>query len=228
MLNNLCPVYGRIYLITNLVNGKRYVGQTTFSAKHRFRTHFNNAKHDQGWDNYFYRSLRKYGKENFSIREMCVCYSKLELDLMEDLYIAALDTMNKDTGYNIKRGGSNGKFSEESLLRMSLVKKGKKKSEETRRRMREAQALRRATEVPQETRPETRLKMSLMRRGKKCYKYRHDVDTEFIKLLYLGGYGSGDIAFICSIHSDTVVDRLRKGGITLDPHRRNRRKPLIH
>lgn len=93
MTASLVPIYGRIYLLTNLVNGKQYVGQTIYSLRTRFRTHFNHAKHrNKGRSTPICRAMLKYTKSQFKIEQLCVCYNKDELDLMEDLYIAFFDT----------------------------------------------------------------------------------------------------------------------------------------
>ena len=57
---------------------------------------------------------------------------------MEDLYILLYDALNPDKGYNSKRGGGNGKFSEESRKRCSVSKTGLKHSLESRQKRSES------------------------------------------------------------------------------------------
>lgn len=53
-----------IYLITNKVNSKTYIGKTTKSLQERFKRHCYNHKTQ---NTYLYRAMRKYGIENFTI-----------------------------------------------------------------------------------------------------------------------------------------------------------------
>ena len=59
---------GRIYKITNQVNGKFYVGKTMKSLPTRFYNHCYDAI-NRNSTSYFHRAIRKYGKENFIIEE---------------------------------------------------------------------------------------------------------------------------------------------------------------
>lgn len=95
-----------IYKITNNVNGKIYIGQTSKTIKWRFSGHLSNAK--AGGKNYFYTAIRKYGKENFSIESLCVCHSKKNADKLEIMFIKKFDSMNPDIGYNMAPGGDGG------------------------------------------------------------------------------------------------------------------------
>ena len=210
----MIKVYGKIYLITNLVNGKQYVGQTTFSLRVRFQRHLNNARHPGKKDAYFYRALRKYGKHNFEISLLCSCGSKSELDLMEDLYIALYDTLNSEVGYNCRRGGANGKFSEESKKRCSESKKGLKY------RPRKVASPRGADHPSfgRKATPESRQKMSDSRKGDKSYKYRKDVSTEDLIRLY-ETHTTRDIGKIFNIDPSTVGDRLKKSGVPIKTNR---------
>ena len=57
---------GYIYKITNLINGKIYIGQTRFNVQRRFHQHLYEAK--KGELNFpLYSAIRKYGEENFKI-----------------------------------------------------------------------------------------------------------------------------------------------------------------
>ena len=90
-------MYGVVYLIWNMVNGKKYVGQTVKTVKERFNQH---AKKKSPIGN----AIRKYGKENFRYGVIVTCATKAELDNQEKYYIAMLKT-KKPYGYNRTDGG---------------------------------------------------------------------------------------------------------------------------
>ena len=117
--------YGIIYKVTNKVNKKIYIGQTTRILKCRMREHINDQR-----KYYFHNALRKYGIDNFKWEIIERCDSKRELDEMEFHYIKQYDTFNG--GYNLTFGGEGSvgyKHSEETLKKLSLSLKGKMSSE---------------------------------------------------------------------------------------------------
>ena len=92
-------VFGVVYLILNLINGKRYVGQTVQPLKKRFNKHANCKTMPIG------KAIRKYGKENFYCGVIKSCSSKSEMDYWEKFYIVALKSKNRKIGYNCTDGG---------------------------------------------------------------------------------------------------------------------------
>lgn len=98
-----------IYKITNNTNGKSYIGQTSESLQRRFARHMGYQK-DQN-DTKFYRAVRKYGVENFSIEGIDCAKTQEELDEKEIYWIDRLDTYYN--GYNSKK--SKGKCGGDTL-----------------------------------------------------------------------------------------------------------------
>jgi group I intron endonuclease len=92
---------GYIYLVTNLVNGKRYVGQTANVPELRWRAH-KSAVHGKG-DSLLCRAIRKYGLKNFLFEVVHTCTVPL-LDSAERCYIAKYESFGKN-GYNLTSGG---------------------------------------------------------------------------------------------------------------------------
>lgn len=90
----------RIYVVTNSANGKRYVGQTIQSIEARWRQHCSL----QGKCRAIESAIRKYGAGAFSIEEIAVAESQSELDALERLWIARLNTVSPN-GYNLSGGG---------------------------------------------------------------------------------------------------------------------------
>ncbi|MDD4389679.1 MAG: NUMOD3 domain-containing DNA-binding protein [Eubacteriales bacterium] len=118
--------YGYIYKITNPINGKCYIGQTTRNVQKRWKLYKNLQCVDQPK---LYNALKKYGPENF-IYEIFddTSSNQEELNFLEESYILCLDSI--DRGYNGKEGGSSGKLPLEVKHKISLALSGKQKSKE--------------------------------------------------------------------------------------------------
>lgn len=101
---------GYIYLITNLINNKKYVGQTITTIEHRKNQHFSKQKdpHVKA----LYNAIQKYGKDNFSVEEICKVSNSVkenmqkELDEKEIYYIKKHNSLCSQHGYNMDKGGS--------------------------------------------------------------------------------------------------------------------------
>ena len=118
-------VYGYIYKIENLVNNKIYIGQS-INIHNRKLTHFvllRTNKHD---NDYLQKSFNKYGESNFKFTVLNYATNKNTLDQLEIDYINHYNCLNKDSGYNLSSGGSNGKLSEETRKKLSEIRKGEK------------------------------------------------------------------------------------------------------
>ena len=112
----------KIYKITNKVNGKVYIGQTTKTLSVRFSNHCcpSNGCRFLG------SAIKKYGRENFTIEEIDHATSQEESDLLEIKHIAECDSTNRKFGYNIEKGGDGRCIhSEETRRKISLGRKGK-------------------------------------------------------------------------------------------------------
>lgn len=96
-----------VYMITNNVNGKKYVGVTQYSLDKRFKEHCHDSKTDRCKNRLLYSDMNKYGFENFSIDELEVCSDDKRFE-RETYWIDKLDTHNN--GYNLTYGGSGKQF----------------------------------------------------------------------------------------------------------------------
>ena len=92
-----------VYLITNMVNGKQYAGQTCRTPQERWRSHQKEARY--GSKRIFCRALRKHGPEKFSLVVLREGLNKPEADYEETLAIRVLGLMDRGTGYNQTAGG---------------------------------------------------------------------------------------------------------------------------
>lgn len=130
---------GFIYLITNSVNNKLYVGKTTKLPKHRLQDHIGYSKRYSKSSAALPLAIRKYGSHNFSVKPLQIC-SIDTLSENEIKWIAKLDTYNN--GYNCTIGGEGTvgkKLSESQKIAISKCHKGKVISEEHRRKCSESQ-----------------------------------------------------------------------------------------
>lgn len=89
-----------IYQIKNHITDQCYIGKTEQSVQKRFKRHLSNAA--RGDETYLYRSIRKYGKENFSV-EILEETTKELLDSKEIHYIHLLKPE-----FNMTKGGGGG------------------------------------------------------------------------------------------------------------------------
>jgi hypothetical protein len=110
---------GTVYLVTNNLNGKQYVGQTTI------------VNNKVGHGKLCIAAYRKYGKENFTYEHICSkINNRLTLNFIERFWIKTMNS-RLPNGYNIEHGGSNkDRISEETRKKLSIAKLGKKQSPE--------------------------------------------------------------------------------------------------
>lgn len=108
-----------IYKVTNLVNGKAYIGQAVNIEK-RWQKHqsssFKTNKND--YNVVFHKAIRKYGIENFKFEILEEC-QKEKLDERERYWIQYYHTWLGDPeckGYNITDGGKQGRKAEPEYL----------------------------------------------------------------------------------------------------------------
>lgn len=114
-----------IYLRTNLVNGKQYVGQTNDYTSREYDWKCLKAKYA---NNHISNARKKYGLDNWSVEILKECNSQDELNTWEKYYIKQYSTKHPN-GYNLTDGGngiSGFKHSDEAKKKMSESTKGKK------------------------------------------------------------------------------------------------------
>ena len=122
-----------IYVVTNLKNRKQYVGLTTMPLKKRWREH----TYRTSCCSALHYAIKKYGVENFSIGQIDSASSIEELKRKEAFWIKTLNTMAPN-GYNLTAGGEHPVWSKESREKLSRTETGHVVSEETKRKLHEA------------------------------------------------------------------------------------------
>ena len=101
-----------VYKITNLINGKSYIGITQRDPQIRFNEHFSNKKE------LLYKAKEKYEKENFQLEIIEDNIPKEKIDEKERYYIKLYNTLVPN-GYNLSIGGiSNKSISEEGKQKL--------------------------------------------------------------------------------------------------------------
>ena len=118
-------MYGYIYITTNLINNKKYIG----------KCHSNYFKGNKylGSGKLLRIAIEKYGVENFHVELIDSADDLLELNNKEKYYIAYYDAVNSELFYNLRSGGDCGpggpmfkghKHSEETITKMKKSRKG--------------------------------------------------------------------------------------------------------
>jgi len=116
---------GIIYM-ASLEDGRAYIGQTTTNLSRRMITHRSSSKKDKTRNTYFHNALKKYGWDAFSWEILSECTSQDELNKVEKHFINLYNTRDKEYGFNIREGGTQGC----STKRSSHTEEHKKKISE--------------------------------------------------------------------------------------------------
>lgn len=212
-----------VYCITNLVNGKRYVGvdrhtnQRWASHKRRARKSGPNAR--QLID----RKLHEYGIENFSYEVLCECASIEDMKRKEQRHIKLFDTyVGNGHGYNLTLGGDGCvgfEMPKEKVHRGEThYQYGKRQSAESNRKRSLALKGTRLGHDNPAKRPDVRAKISRAakkRIGKKNPNFRYDISRDMLNTYYIDQrHCLSDTAQHFGCSEATVVRKLKEYGIS--------------
>lgn len=195
-----------VYIHTNKINGKVYVGQTVYG---------NNP--NKRWLNgcgykpctLFWRAIEKYGWHNF---EHEVIASKLTLEEsnhFEELLIAKLNATNPKYGYNLKSGGESNFLSEETKKKIGEANRGRIMTEEQRQKLIEMHKGKHLSD-------EHKKKISESLKGEKSVNYGKQMSDEQKKKLseaHKGKLVGKDNPFYGKHHTEETKEKLRKANI---------------
>jgi hypothetical protein len=114
-------MYYLLYEITNLVNGKTYIGQHT--TENIDDGYIGSGKN-------ILRAIKKYGKENFKKEILLYAKNEVALNFFERALVTPEFCALK-TNYNLREGGGNkGRPSKESVAKQAAALRGRKHSAE--------------------------------------------------------------------------------------------------
>lgn len=122
-------LYGYVYLTTNTITGKKYIGRHKSS---KYDTRY------KGSGKIISQAIKKYGRDKFITIVLSEYDDEESLNQGEIYWISKYDAVNSDEFYNIEKGGhANGrpvgfKVPRESVERVADKLKGRKLSDETR------------------------------------------------------------------------------------------------
>ena len=100
---------GRIYKVTNLINGHIYIGQTKYSIRRRWKKHISDSYDEKksNINSYLHSAIKKYGADNFKIELVEECEDD-SLNERERFWISTLKSyvgFKDSVGYNLTLGG---------------------------------------------------------------------------------------------------------------------------
>lgn len=205
-----------IYLITNLVNGKVYVGQTNRTLNIRWYNHKYDAT-QRNEDFPICRAIRKYGPENFSIKELATCETREWSDYLERVWITIYDSRNDKVGYNIREGGNSSAMPESTKQALRQSRLGKTHSEDTKKLIGAAskQAWKDGRLHGRPHTPETVEKMRILSTGKSSGSWIDKINDELLVFLYNNRVTIEDMAKHFGVNPKTIVRHMKFTGLPI-------------
>lgn len=227
-----------VYLATNVINGKIYVGKTSFGKENRWRGHVSEAK--KGERSRLNYAILKHGEENFFVTFLEEARTEEENGILERIWIFLLGSKNPSIGYNMTDGGEgssglkhrpdagtrekgkhsgekNGRYREDVSTEeiVSLYIDGKSSVQIAQKlSVNKTLVLKRLKEakVPRrDISDSAKMRMSNPRNNP---AFRSDVSMKKIVRLYHKGLSYRKIAALVGLSDTCVMDRLRKQGLS--------------
>lgn len=125
--------YHFVYITTNLINGKQYVGDHSTNDLNCYKS----KSYLGSGRPYLHNAIQKYGRPNFKREILEYCNTKQDAFDLQEKYINEFDTL-VPSGYNISPKGGHGVpncMSEETKRKISEANKGRKFTEEHKKKL---------------------------------------------------------------------------------------------
>ena len=212
----------RVYLITNLINDKVYVGLTKRDIKLRWAEHVQFSTYPNKRGIVLYHAIRKYGKESFDVATLGTTDTFESAAVLEQMWIHVYKSSNNKFGYNLTLGGETGPRTELARKHMSEARTGKPLSESHKQSIARVTAGSGNPFYGKKHTPEARKKISESHSWEKHKDYKHEVSNEEIKNLYESGLSTRQVGKIVGLTGRSIVHRMKILGMP----RRNRLEAL--
>lgn len=102
-----------IYKITNLINGKSYIGKTLSTIEERWKEHCRDSRRERCEKRPLYSAMNKYGIESFKIEQIEECHDDV-VNEREVYWIEYFGTFKN--GYNATVGGDGKHYLDYDLI----------------------------------------------------------------------------------------------------------------
>lgn len=194
-----------IYRLTNTVNGKIYIGQTSCGLDIRWRQHCYMTTFGSSY--YIHNAIRKYGTDTFTREILEETTTELVSD-RETYWIAKLHPE-----YNMTSGGEGAKGisrSKETRNKISQSRKGIKFSEEHKAKLRAAKRGKNHPNYGKHLSDETRAKISAAQVGENHHMYGKTHSTETRAKVSAAVSGENH-PFYGKKHSDETRAKMKAG-----------------
>lgn len=177
--------YGFIYITTNLINGKRYIGQKTFSFKR-----YCYWKEYLGSRSGIKAAIKKYGKNNFTKEIVFIAFSKEELNKAEKQYINFFNAVKSQDFYNFMDGGEGhhrtkevkNTFTKEHKEKISQALKNHAVSQETKEKIKRTKIKNGSNKHSEEWKQQHSKNVSREKNGKARKVGQYTLDGQLIKI----------------------------------------------
>lgn len=124
-----------IYQITNLINEKVYIGQTSNDLKRRICSYLSTVRNPRPSKLRIIQAFKKHGFENFKFEVIDHATNPTDLDAKEIYWIQIYNSTEYENGYNMAVGGKNIWLNPGIREKIIAKRKGRKHTQETKNKI---------------------------------------------------------------------------------------------